>query len=202
MAGFIEGIFTFPTVFYGGLLVLVVLYWLSAIFGIAEVDSFDGDMDLEAEGDASGLSGWLTKFKLDGIPLTITLSLIILASWVLCFVAVHYIYHLLPAVWIKILVGFWLLLIAPVIAAVLISPILQPLKPLFKKLPEQRAANLVGQYAVIRTGKVTATMGEADFQDGGAGLILKVRAAEPNAFKRGDRVKLKSYDIDSSTYQI
>lgn len=202
MEAFIQDIFTFPTIFYGGLLILVILYWLSAVVGVIDIEALEGDLDIDTDSEASGLAGWLTKFKLDGIPLTMTASLVILVSWVLCFLAVHFIYPLLPGGWVQIAMGFWILLITPVIAAMLISPLLQPLKPLFQTLPEKSAADLVGQYAVVRSGKVTATMGEADFQDGGAGLILKIRSEEPNQIKRGNRVKLKKYDQNNNTYQV
>lgn len=202
MAAFLQNIFMFPTIFYSGLLVLVALYWLSAIVGVVDIDSADADIDVDAEGNNGFLANWLTRFKLDGIPLTLSLSLIILASWVLCFLAVHFIYPLLPETWVQIMVGFWVLVITPVLAAMLLSPLLQPLKPLFKKQAVTSNTDLVGQYAIVRSGKVTATFGEAAFQDGGAGLIVKVRAAEPNSISRGDQVALLSYDAASNTYQV
>lgn len=200
MEAFTHNIFTFPTVFYSGLLALVTLYWFSAIVGVTDIDS--GDADPGADTDTGVLGDWLSKFKLDGIPLTITLSCIILTSWILCFLAVHFIYPLLPETWIQIMVGFWVLIITPVIAALFISPLLQPIKPLFKKLNVTSNTDLVGQYAIVRSGKVTATFGEAEFQDGGAGLIIKVRANEPNQISRGDQVALLSYDAAGGTYHV
>lgn len=202
MDTFLHNVFTFPTVFYSGLLVLVVLYWLSAVVGFADVDVFDGDVDLDVDADPGFIASWLTRFKLDGIPLTITLSFVILGAWILSFLAVHFLYPILPEGWVQIAIGFWVLLLAPVIAAILVSPLLQPLKPLFKKLPEKNAASLLGRYVIVRSSKVTTAFGEADLADGGAGLILKIRAAEPNAFKRGDKVMLHSYDPASNTYNI
>ncbi len=200
MEAFTHNIFTFPTVFFSGLLVLVIIYWLSAMVGVVDIDS--GDADLDADTDTGILGGWLSKFKLDGIPLTITLSFIILVSWVLCFLAVHFIYPMLPETWVQIMVGFWALVITPVVAALIISPLLQPLKPLFKKQRVTSNTDLVGQYAIVRSGKVTATFGEAEFQDGGAGLIIKVRADEPNQIRRGDQVALLSHDAAGSTYHV
>lgn len=202
MAAFIQNILTFPTVFYSGLLLLVVLYWLSAVLGVVDIDSADVDADLDADADTDVFAGWLSRFKLDGIPLTITLSFIVLVSWVICFLAIHFIYPLLPETWIQIMVGFWVLIIAPVIAALMVSPLLQPLKPLFRKQLVTSNTDLVGQYAMVRSGKVTATFGEAEFKDGGAGLIIKIRAAEPNQISRGDQVALLSYDAASGTYQV
>nr|CAA6828784.1 MAG: Unknown protein [uncultured Thiotrichaceae bacterium] len=200
MEAFILNIFTFPTIFYSGLLVLVILYWFSAVAGIVDIDSADADID--ADTSTNALGSWLSKFKLDGIPLTITLSLIVLFSWVLCFLAVHFFYPLLPETWVQIMMGAWALVISPVIAALMVSPLVQPLKPLFKKQQVTSNTDLVGHYAIVRSGKVTATFGEAEFQDGGAGLIIKIRADEPNQIRRDDQVALLSYDAASSTYQV
>lgn len=202
MAQFTQELLVFPTIFYGALLIIVVLYWLSTILGAFELDVLDGDIELETDTDASGVAAWLSKFRLEGIPLTITLSLIILFSWILCFVATHFIYPVLPESWIQILIGFWILIITPVIAAVLVSPLLQPLKPIFKKSPIKSATDFTGQFATVRSGKVTADFGEAELSDGGAGLILKIRSAEPNNIKRGDQVKLHSYEAGSNSWQV
>jgi len=206
VGGFIAGIFTFPTVFYSGLLVLVLLYWLVAGFGLGDFESSDGDVALDTDidvGESSlSVSGLLSKFKLDGIPITISLSFIILASWVLSFLAVYFIYPIIPSGWVQIAIGVWILLLVPVVAAIIVSPLLQPLKPIFRKLPEKLAKDLVGKTVIVRSGKVTATVGEATLQDGGAGLILKIRCAEENTIARGDSVKLYSLDKTTGIYQI
>lgn len=206
MTGFIAGIFTFPTVFYSGLLVLVLLYWLAASFGLGDLQGSDGDVVLDTDIDVAesslSLNGLLTKFKLDGIPLTITLSFIVLASWVISFLAVYFIYPMLPSGWVQIAIGVWILLLAPILAAAIISPLLQPIKPVFKKLPQKQAKDLVGQYVTVRSGKVTAKVGEATLQDGGAGLILKIRCVESNEISRGDSVKLYSFDHTTGIYQV
>jgi hypothetical protein len=206
VAGFIAGIFTFPTVFYSGLLVLVVLYWLVASSGLGDFDSADSDLaidtDLDIADSSLSVNGILAKFNLDGIPLTITLSFIILVSWILSFLAVFFIYPMLPAGWVQIAIGLWILVLAPVVAAIFVSPLLQPLKPIFKKQPVKHAKDLIGQYVKVRSGKVTATVGEAVLEDGGAGLILKIRCAEPNKIVRGDLVKLYSHDQATGIYQI
>lgn len=203
MGAFIEGIFTFPTLFYGGLLCLVVLYWMAAIFGGMDIDGLDIEVDTDSgSSDGSGISGLLSKFKLDGIPLTLILSMVILASWVLCFLGVYFIYPLIPEGWIQVFIGFWLLVIAPVISAAIISPILQPFKPVFKRQPQTRSVDFVGQYAVIRSGKVTDSFGEAALNDSGAGLIIKIRCQEANELKRGEQVILLSYDEATATYQV
>ncbi|CAA6805441.1 MAG: Unknown protein [uncultured Thiotrichaceae bacterium] len=200
MGEFIQQVFVFPTVFFSALLTFVVLYWLTTVLGVLGVDSLDSDWETDAE--PAGIGGWLIKFKLDGIPLTISLSFIILVSWVFSFLAVHFIYPVLPAGWVQIAVDFWLLLLIPIVAAAIVSPFLQPLKPLFKKTKEVTFEDRIGMRVAIRTGYVNETFGEAELADGGAGLILKVRASEPNTFKRGDTSILRAYDETTNTYRL
>jgi len=145
VGGFIAGIFTFPTVFFSGLLVLVLLYWLVAGFGLGDFESSEGDIALDTDldvGESSiSVSGLLSKFKLDGIPLTISLSFIILASWVLSFLAVYFIYPMLPSGWVQIAIGAWILLLAPVVSAIIVSPLLQPFKSIFGKTTKLGSGN-------------------------------------------------------------
>ena len=206
MSDFIAGIFTFPTVFYSGLLVLVLLYWLVAGFGLGDFEGSEGDVALDTDldiGESSlSVSSLLSKFKLDGIPITISLSFIILASWVLSFLAVYFIYPMLPSGWVQIAIGAWILILAPVVGAIIVSPLLQPLKPIFKRQPQQQAKDLIGKTVKVRSGKVTATVGEAVLQDGGAGLILKIRCTVDNTIARGDLVRLQSLDQVTGFYQV
>ncbi len=216
MADFLNNIFAFPTLFYTGLLGLTLLYWFASLFGLADFD-FGGDsaegvisenmMSESTEIDsANPSSGWMSKFKLDGIPITISISLIIFCSWMISFLVVHYYQDQIEEGWVNIILGFWVLLLAPVISAPIVGTLLSPLKPLFKKLKEsaegRKAGSLIGQLATIRTNKVTLDFGDADIDVEGASLILKVRAEEPNILKRGDTVVITDYIIDTNTYKI
>jgi len=61
---------------------------------------------------------------------------------------------------------------------------------------------VLGQTAVVRSGRVTLEHGEAVLENGGAGLILRVRADEARAFKRGDRVVLLEYLEAQHAYRV
>jgi hypothetical protein len=205
MTEFLYNALTFPTIFYTGLLGLVVIYWLTSLFGFGGYDIFDADLD-GTEGFASGL----TRFHLDGIPLTLTLSLIIFVSWILCFYMVEFfILNMLKDIdneIVAIALGFWLLLLSPILALPIVLALLAPFKPLMKKLRKNAkgasAHDFVGKTATVRSEKVNLTHGTVELSDGGAGLILQVRAEEPNAYKRGSNVILKHYIAMRNTYSI
>ncbi len=210
MIDFLSNAFTFPTLFYTGLLVLVVIYWLISIFGIGGVDSFDAEIEMDTGDNASSLTGWLTKFRLDGIPLTLSISLIVFISWILCFYMVEFfINNMMKNIdnkMAKVALGFWLLLLSPALALPIVISLLTPFKPLMKKLKKEAkgasATDFVGRTATIRSEKVNLSYGSVELNDGGAGLILQIRTKEPNHYKRGDKVILKEYLRESNTYNI
>lgn len=204
MTEFLNNAFAFPTLFYTGLLILTVLYWLASSLGFADLDLSEG-VEIEVP-DVADTSGWLSKIKLDGIPVTISISLVIFFSWVICFIAVHYYQDKLSSNLVEIFVGLWIIILAPFISAPIVGTLLTPLKPFFNKLREsaegRHADSLIGHLAIVRTNKVTMNFGDAEIDDEGANLILKIRAEEPNDFKRGDSVIITEYIADENTYRV
>jgi hypothetical protein len=206
MENFLTTSFTFPAVLYSGLLAIVTIYWLFSIIGFFDLDVLDLDVEAEGEGNVSVLSHFLSKFKLDGVPVTISLSLIILFSWGVSFFISYEFSQKITEEWLRVVLGFWVLILAPFLTAPLVAVIIRPLKPLFRPQKEQSAKDIVGKIATVRSSKVTATFGEASFNDGGAGLILKIRSEENNQLesplKRGDKVLLKHYNATQNTYVV
>ena len=61
---------------------------------------------------------------------------------------------------------------------------------------------MLGQTAIVRSSKVDQFSGEANFDDGGAGLIVKVRAMGDSQFVRGDKVVLLEYMAEQNIYRV
>lgn len=206
MTDFLNNAFSFPTLFYTGLLGLTILYWIVSSLGLADFDFADGNgIELEVP-DAADASGWLNKFKLDGIPVTISISFVILFAWIICFIVVHFYQGKITNTLIEVFVGIWAIILAPIVAAPIVGTLLTPLKPVFQKLKEdgegRKADSLIGHLAIVRTNKVSMSFGDAKLDQEGANLILKVRAEEPNDFKRGDSVVITEYLEDENTYRV
>lgn len=199
---FLHTALSFPTILYSGLLAIVTVYWLFSIIGFLDIDLLDTDVELDADSNPSVVSNFLIKFKLDGVPVTLSLSFIILFSWIICFLIAHYGISQLVEEWVRVLLGIWVIIFAPFITAPLVAIIIKPLKPLFKKQNEQSSKDIIGRTAKVRSAKVTTNFGEAELHDGGAGLILKIRAKEPNNIQRGDQVFLEKYDAANNTYFV
>lgn len=207
MEVFISLITAYPVVLYTFGLVLVVLYWLVASLGLLDIDALDlpdpeSDMDLDAGVGAEGLAGLLLKVGLNGVPLTIVLSLLILLSWMISYFASFLLMPIVPGAVLWFLVGTAILIGAWVVAVPITAALIKPLKPLFAKTKGHSRTSVLGQVAIIRTSRVDEAFGEADFNDGGAGLVLKVRAETPNEFKRGDRAVLLEYLETDNAYRV
>ncbi len=94
-----------------------------------------------------------------------------------------------------LILAFWFAVLLTVMVVKLLSPF-------FKKIEHQTFKNILGQSAVVRTSKVTTSFGEAFLEDGGAGLILKVRSSEDQTFSKGDKVVLLEYLENENVYRV
>ncbi|MEO0576686.1 MAG: DUF1449 domain-containing protein [Pseudomonadota bacterium] len=208
MDPFYQNIASFPTIVYSILLVLVVLFWAGAVMGLVDLDILDIDFDgadLNADSNHSGpdvLVGLLLRFGLVGVPVTVSLSILVLLGWLMCYYIVHFLFGIIPGDILRYLAGLPVLFGTAYIAAHLTGLLIKPLRVLFSKATQQTDKQVLGQIAVVRSSRVDRTFGEATLNDGGAGLILKVRATGDDTFKKGDRVALIERLDDTSMYRV
>ena len=60
----------------------------------------------------------------------------------------------------------------------------------------------VSKTCVVRTGSVTTTFGEASLEDGGAGLVLRVRVDRELPVKRGDQMLIVDWDAERESFLV
>jgi hypothetical protein len=189
----------------------VVLYWLVAVLGLIEIDVLDFDIP-EADGmdinpdtglsNANVLAGLMLRFGLHGVPVTIILSFIALFGWFVCYYAVHFLMGMVPEGLFSFLVGIPILVGSLYVAVMITAVLIKPLRPLFKKASQETVKRVLGQTAVVKTSRVDNNFGEAILEDGGAGLLLKVRTIGDTTFSKGDRVVLLEHDKEKNTYRV
>ena len=81
--------------------------------------------------------------------------------------------------------------------------IISPIRKNIAKTPKRNSSSNIGKVAVVRTLSVTDKYGEAELNDGGAGLILKIRSDNNDGLlKQGDRVVLVEYLEEANTYRV
>lgn len=185
------------------------MYWLVAAIGIFSIDCLDMHFDVDIDGitpdvPANGLGGLLMKFGFDKVPMTLIISLISLIGWAISYLSTRYLLnHFSNDSNSYYIVSTVLFIVVLIISTLLTAWVIKPLRPFFSKLNGgNNHRTLLGQIVEIRTGTVSSIKGEALYEDGGAGLILQVRADERNQFRRGDKVVLLSYDATNNSYEV
>jgi hypothetical protein len=165
------------------------------------VDAGDADVEM------SGLARGLQALGLYQVPLTLSLSLLIFFSWILCFLGMRFLRGALPASWLGsslALLGLGSLvgLLALILGMLFTTWAVRPLRPVFQTHDAPRRATFVGRLCTITTGRVDAGFGQAEIEDGGGGLRVDVRCFEENSLKRGSRALVFDYDAKAGVYHV
>lgn len=221
---------SFPAVVYTVLLGVVLVYWAFVVVGAIELgegsdgalDGLGGDSALGAakgalhghveagdfgdggDGDVdegSALAHLANALHLKSVPVTAILSLIITFSWLTCTVGMQLVSRSFPhgsgSFWA------WLVfVVSPLVALPLTSLAARPLKSVFTQRPATQRRDLIGKTCVVRTGTVTASFGEALLEDGGAGLVVRVRVDRDLPVKRGDHMLIVDWDSEHESFLV
>jgi hypothetical protein len=184
----------------------VTLYWMVSLLGMADMDTVDiGDASGEGSNVTSSgfVSGLLLKFGLYGVPLIVILSLISLIGWLLSYFYTSFLHQNFDSGILYYLFGTGALIFVLVISMWLTGIIISPIRNKIAKIPRRNATSNIGKIAVVRTLSVTDKHGEVELNDGGAGLILKIRSdVNDGSLKQGDRVMLVEYLEAANTYRV
>jgi len=129
-------------------------------------------------------------------------SILCAIAWFLSYYAVHLIFPFVPGRLLEYIVGVPIFLGSLYFSALSTAWLIKPLRPLFLAANQEVEKSIVGKVAIVRTTKVDKTFGEATVEDGGAGLIVKVRAFKDEVFARGDKVVLLEYIAEENIYKV
>ena len=205
---FITKISLYPTIVFTGLVMFVTLYWVVSLLGMADMDSVDvGESGSDAAVSDLSSTGFFTglmlKFGLYGVPLVIILSLVSLIGWLLSYLYTSFLHQNFDSGVLYYVFGTGALIFVLVVSMWLTGMIISPIRKNIARIPKRNSANNVGKIAIVRTLSVTDKHGEAELNDGGAGLILKVRSDNSTSLlKKGDRVMLVAYLEETNTYRV
>jgi hypothetical protein len=218
----------FPMVIYTVLLGLSLVYWLFVLIGFAHV-SFDnadgaadgaldgaghdlgghdvGGHDVDAGdadfGDAdTGHAGMIAALKLRSAPITVVLSCILFFSWIFGMFAAASLesLHLEGSALLGAKLALFFLV--PIVALFPTSAVVRPLGRTLKPVQATKRKELVGKLCTIRTGTVTDRFGEAMLEDGGAGLVVRVRVDAGDKLGRGDQAVIVDYDDEKQEFTV
>lgn len=151
-----------------------------------------GDLDIDIEGADAGL---LAALRLRDAPLTVVVSFFALFGWLIT--GLYGLTFGVPG----LLIGSGLFVATCVVSLVMTSFAIRPLAPAFKTQSATRNEGLVGKIAVVTTGAVTETFGQATVDAGGAPFILQIRDTS-KTLKRGDKVVVVHWDEPSNAFHV
>lgn len=212
MGEFTDVVLGFPTVLFGGALVVVVGFWGLVLVGGADAhgpghhdhmsSDHQGGPDGHADGE-HGETGLPAGAGLGGVPVTVVLSLLIALAWFLSLAGsaavdgrgVHGPVRaaLSCAVLIGALIGSW----------ALTWLLVRPLRRLFPAEPAPSREDFVGLLCVIRTGRVTDRFGQAEVAAAdGSTAIVQVRQNGEDTFTSGSTGLLYGYEPEGEFFWV
>jgi hypothetical protein len=220
----------FPTVVFGGALVVVVGFWMLVLVGGADAHgpghhghfahhapsgthhAPSGGQHGPHAGAHHGAGGPHTGGQraphraglgFDGVPLTVALSLLVALAWFLSLAGSAALDGAgLPAP-ARTALSFGVLAAALAGSWWLTWMLVRPLRRLF---PDERAPSredFVGLLCVIRTGSVTGRFGQAEVTaSDGSTAVVQVRQSGEDAFRSGSSALLYAYEPDGEFFWV
>ena len=82
------------------------------------------------------------------------------------------------------------------------SIVVRPMAKIFLPPTTTGSKDLVGKVCTVRTGTVTDRFGEGLLEDGGAGLVVRIRVDAGETVKRGDQVVILGYDDERQEFRV
>jgi len=213
MDTFLANLTAFPVVIYTFLLIIVLLYWIMAFLGVADIDLLDADFEIETDFETevsinpdaeglSGLAGFMLNWGLAGVPITVVLSLLIVTSWLICYLATSLILNQIPFDVLRYTLGAALIFVCIAVSIPITAWSIRPFKGLFIAHNAVKKDALIGQECEVKTGKVTDDFGQGILEDGEAGMILDIRAPIEKKIIKGDKVILIEYIKKDDCYFV
>ncbi len=192
MGGFVTAALGFPAVLFSFLLIVVIGYWLLALLGA---------VDIEDSVEFGGGEGLLAGFG--GVPLSISLSLLIAFTWFASLAGTVLLDDLELSTPSRIGFGVGVVAVALVLGTLGTRVIVVPLRRVFGPAKEPSRRDFVGRAAVIRTSSVTHDFGQAEATAAdGSSAIVDVRQAGQGNLTAGSRVVLYDYDSEGEFFWV
>ena len=206
-----EASLRFPTVVFTIGLGIVLVYWLFVLLGALDIDLLGGgDHDVDFGGhdvgghDVGGhdahdgdldADGVFAKLGLGVVPITISISFIMLVGWCGSLLVMYYSGG---PTWLK-----YALLPMMLIAAMLVTSVLvKPLAPVFRIREGKSNKEYVGHTCTITTASVDENFGHASVEDGGTTLDIPVRCDSPGKLARGEKALIIDFDDARQAYLV
>ena len=214
----------FPTVIFTIGLLVALVYWLFVILGALDIDLLGGTDDVsgalkgageavtggvkgaaeaavDGHGDAGhahdvggGLWAWL---GLASVPVTVSMSVVLLLTWAGSILAMQYGPHGLGTALLIVLAAAVILVALP-----LAGFLVRPLRPVFEVKVGKSNKDYVGSTCTITTGHVDNGFGQATIEEGATVLVIPVRCDRAGVLGRGAKALVIDFDPVRHAYIV
>ncbi|HUQ01376.1 MAG TPA: hypothetical protein VM261_02725 [Kofleriaceae bacterium] len=204
----------FPTVIFTIGLGVCLIYWVFVLLGALDIDLL-GDATGGAKGGVEGLKGikidhghdadvdgggFWHSLGLATVPITISVSVIMLLCWIGSLLAMRYGSSTVGnlAGWLPAVVLLAVILVGIPLAGMLV----RPLGPVFEIKQGKSNRDYVGHTCTITTGHVDDGFGQATIEDGGTVLVIPVRCDRSGVLGRGHKALVIDFDGARAAYVV
>ncbi|WP_195989582.1 hypothetical protein [Clostridium sp. D53t1_180928_C8] len=200
MRELIENAFTGVNIIPTVLLILSLIYWLTVIIGIIDLDFFDFGLDGDLGNSMEGFQSILVFFNLKEIPIMVLTSVISLVFWILAMFL-----KILPIPVGGLING--LLLVPLFIASLFVAKLITiPLKGIFKEsyneipeIEEEVVGRLVNVLCDIKDNR----LGQAEIEREGANILINVKAEfKEDTFYKNEEAYVSKKNYEKNIYYI
>ncbi|MFT5276402.1 MAG: hypothetical protein ACI97K_002807 [Glaciecola sp.] len=197
MDNFLEYIFSFPIIAFTIPLMIMIVFWLFALLGTIDIEILDPDIETDST-DGAG-SSFLESLGLDGVPLTVAITLVEIYGFVFVYLSKKFITPLFDGILSATASGFVIAIFSLVLAIPFAAYSSRPLRRVFITHEAIEKSDLIGTYCIVTTQTVNESFGQARAEDG---MIYSVRAAPDHQIAGGSRVVLIDFNRDDDTYTV
>lgn len=196
MSNALSGINILPTVLFA----VSIIYWLTVIIGVVDLDFLDLDIDLDGGEDLGPIQSVLAFLNIREVPFMLVLSIFSLGYWVLSMILVNYLENKGGV--------FNTLLMIPIIVVCLVVTkfITNPLKRVFKKINQNSLEEVgIGEMQIVKvvTEIREGRLGQATIKRDGADLLINVKADDANeVFEKYEEAYIHRKDDNKNIYYI
>jgi len=205
----LQAAFTIVNIIPTTLFILILIYWLTVIIGVFNVDSFDidGDADIDVDSDVDVNAGdsiiWLNSalsfFNLGKIPLMIILSFFAMSLWIISILANYYLNNS------SVLLSLVYLIPNIFISAFVTKFLSTPFVKLFAKAQNdiQRNKSLTGKICRVTLQATYDKMGQAEIKNEGSSYMINVLSTEKEIeLTKGETCLVIDYIPERKIYLI
>lgn len=203
---------------FTGLLIIVIMYWLSVMIGALDLSSFDFDFEADVDVDVDvdvdthvdkhvdldgpDAAGWISSIgqflNLGKIPFMVIMSVFVMTLWALELLSNYYLGGSQT--------GFMLALLIPTIfVSLVITKILTtPLVKLFEKLDAGGAAPIdyIGMECTLRLSAETNQLSQAEVMLDGNPLTINVKHTQAKQLPKGSKAIITKASPDQKFFFV